>query len=69
MDGGSGTEDIAEYTGAKAGIDVDLNRIIQHGGAAEGDQLVGFEGVYGTKFNDHIVGDRRRQFPDWQRRR
>ncbi len=57
LDGGSGTEDIAEYTGSKAGIDVDLNRIVQHGGAAEGDQLVGFEGVYGTKFDDHIVGD------------
>lgn len=57
MDGGSGTEDIAEYTGSKAGIDVDLNRILQHGGAAEGDQLVGFEGVYGTKFDDRIVGD------------
>ena len=57
MDGGSGTEDIAEYTGSKAGIDVDLNRIVQHGGAAEGDQLVGFEGVYGTEFDDHIVGD------------
>ncbi|SFJ33683.1 type I secretion C-terminal target domain (VC_A0849 subclass) [Phyllobacterium sp. CL33Tsu] len=57
MDGGSGTEDIAEYTGSKAGIDVDLNRIVQHGGAAEGDQLIGFEGVYGSKYDDHIVGD------------
>jgi Ca2+-binding RTX toxin-like protein len=57
LDGASGTEDIAEYTGSKAGIDVDLNRILQHGGAAEGDQLVGFEGVYGTRFDDQIVGD------------
>src|SRR5205807_2057066 len=36
---------------------VDLTQTTQHGGDAEGDQLVSIENIIGSSWNDTIVGD------------
>lgn len=53
MGGRNGTSYIASW----AGVDIDLNRIVQQGGDAQGDILIGIQAVQGTTFVDHMVGD------------
>lgn len=54
IDGGAGI-DFVDYRGSTS-VDIDLTRTLQHGGHAEGDQLVSIEGVRGSTAADHIVG-------------
>lgn len=54
---GGGGVDIASYAGSSAAINVVLGRAVQSGGEAEGDRLTSIEGVYGSRFNDVIIGD------------
>lgn len=59
--GGAG-EDTLQYDGSAAGVTVDLNANAAGlqsatGGDATGDIIPGFENVYGTNFNDTIIGN------------
>ncbi len=54
--GGSGF-DIALYTHSAEGVYVTLNSSRVQGGEAEGDTLVGIEGLAGSAFNDTLFGD------------
>lgn len=54
IDGGD-ARDFVDYRGSGA-VNVDLNRLTQTGGDAEGDQLVNIENVRGTVFDDVITG-------------
>lgn len=65
MVGGSGI-DVLDYSDAFAGgirysstsaININLTNGTASGGDAEGDQFSGFEYVWGTNFNDIIIGD------------
>lgn len=56
IDGGGGN-DLSDYRGSDQAVDIDLTRAIQHGGFAEGDQLVAIENVFGSNYGDHIVGN------------
>ena len=52
INGGAGT-DRAEYSGAAAGVTVNLSS----GTASDGDILSGIEDIYGSAFNDALVGN------------
>jgi serralysin len=56
LDGGSGP-DTAMYTDSTAGVNVSLLSGVGHGGTAEGDHYVSIENVFGSSFNDVIIGD------------
>ncbi|MFZ4805921.1 MAG: beta strand repeat-containing protein [Hyphomicrobiaceae bacterium] len=60
LDGGEGIYDIASYTAAAASVTVDLNKqsggTKQTGGEADGDVLIGMEGVYGGAYADLLIG-------------
>ena len=45
------------YANSTAGVSVDLNVTVQHGGFAEGDQLVRIENVTGSQYGDALVGN------------
>lgn len=53
---GSGGNDTASYAHSAAAVDVELGHFVQHGGDAEGDQLISIENVTGSAFNDHLSG-------------
>ncbi|MGO4527210.1 Calx-beta domain-containing protein [Microvirga sp. 2MCAF35] len=56
LDGGAGTGDVAVYFGDA--VDVDLARTTAGiGGMAQGDRLIGIEGVIGTRNGDTLAGD------------
>lgn len=55
-DGGDGI-DTLDYGRSSAAIHGDLGAGVFTGGDAEGDQVSGFERVYGSRFDDVIVGD------------
>ena len=65
LNGGPGL-DIARYATSKAGVEVWLLRIEEEagpvaggtaiGGDAQGDELVGIEGLIGSRFDDFLVG-------------
>jgi len=58
LTGGAGTMDYVVYSHSTAGVTVDLSKTTaQSGGDAAGDTLVGFEGIYGSKFADSLTGD------------
>ena len=54
--GGSGNRDVADYSEASSAIAVDL-AVGGHLGEAEGDRFDGVEYVYGSNFDDLIIGD------------
>ncbi len=56
LDGGEGTRDVADYGGAKDGVGVDL---VTGGfaGDAKGDAYKAIEFVYGSGFDDTILGN------------
>ena len=58
LDGGSGYDRVSFFTGAIAGVTVDLNLqgVAQDTGRGL-DTLVGIENVSGTQFNDTLTGD------------
>src|SRR3954467_1019800 len=56
IDGGSGFDTVI-YSNSTAGVEVNLNTTVQHGGFAEGDQLVRIENVTGSQFNDALIGN------------
>lgn len=56
LDGGAGS-DLADYSAGALKIDVDLQRLVQIGGLAEGDRLVSIENVTGTREADVLRGD------------
>lgn len=55
IDGGDG-DDIANYFLSTTAVDVDLNRLSQIGGAAQGDVLTGIEALQGSILNDVLIG-------------
>lgn len=56
LDGGNGV-DVAVYTNSSAGISIGLDGRVGHGGEAEGDRLVNIETVYGTAYDDSLIGN------------
>ncbi|TKB23235.1 DUF2974 domain-containing protein [Desulfopila sp. IMCC35006] len=56
LDGGDGV-DIADYRDSTTAIAVDLGTGTASGGTAEGDTLLSIEKVYGTGYNDTLVGN------------
>jgi Ca2+-binding RTX toxin-like protein len=56
LDGGDGS-DIAAYSESTSGVAVDLSAGTGSGGEAEGDTLIGIEGVVGSNFDDTLTGD------------
>jgi Ca2+-binding RTX toxin-like protein len=65
FDGGSGNDylnggagyDFAAYWASPAAVYVSLPSGYGYGGDAEGDYLVGIEGLYGSSYDDILVGD------------
>ncbi|MGB7336123.1 MAG: calcium-binding protein [Salaquimonas sp.] len=57
LDGGKGDNDVADYTYADSGVMVNLLTGMGSGGEAEGDTYIGIEYVYGSQFDDTIIGD------------
>ena len=53
--GGAGY-DMASYLLSGAGVDVDLNRNTQSGGAAQGDEIIGIEALQGSTHDDILIG-------------
>lgn len=58
IDGGIGTDTIT-YQASAVGVDVDLTRLTQLGGFAEGDRFTYIESITGSSFADLIMGDER----------
>src|SRR5262249_50238184 len=54
---GRGGQDIVDYSGSTAAVNVDLRFQLQHGGWAEGDKLSSIEGVTGSRFGDTLVAN------------
>ncbi len=55
LDGGSGSDSI-KYTGSAAAVSINLGTGTGSGGDAQGDILVSIERVYGSGFDDSLVG-------------
>lgn len=55
LDGGAGF-DFADYTGSAAGVHVDLGAGTGLGGDAAGDVLSGIDGLFGSAFDDTLLG-------------
>lgn len=66
--GGVGGRDVADYSATPAGIRLNLGRgRVKADGARFAGGLLGIEWVLGTRFADHLVGDRRRNVLDgWE---
>eukprot|EP00831_Metopus_contortus_P035798 TRINITY_DN28472_c0_g2_i1.p4 TRINITY_DN28472_c0_g2~~TRINITY_DN28472_c0_g2_i1.p4 ORF type:complete len:641 (-),score=199.44 TRINITY_DN28472_c0_g2_i1:101-2023(-) len=56
LDGGSGV-DFANYNLSAAGISIDLANNVISGGDAQGDTLIGIEGIIGTNYDDTLQGN------------
>lgn len=56
MDGGIGT-DIVDYSASEAGIKVYLSTGNGYGGQAEGDSFVSIEDVFGSHYQDLLIGN------------
>lgn len=57
VDGGAGN-DWAAYEDATAGVTIDLNKTSSQSTGGSGlDRLIGIENVYGSAFNDTLIGD------------
>ena len=54
---GGGGRDVADYTTSPSGVTIDLDdHSLNSGGEATGDRLKGIENIFGSAFNDHLVG-------------
>ena len=56
LDGGNGVDTVS-YADSAAGVSIDLGKMIQAGGSAEGDRLIAIENVIGSPFADRLAGD------------
>ncbi|MGK9167557.1 hypothetical protein KXR53_14725 [Inquilinus limosus] len=56
LEGGDGI-DTAIYTDSSGGVQVHAGLGVGHGGAAEGDELSGFENLVGSNHDDALTGD------------
>ena len=56
LDGGAG-EDVAVYWGSQQAVTVNLKDGTGKGGDAEGDTLVGIEGIFGSSHDDTLTGN------------
>jgi Ca2+-binding RTX toxin-like protein len=56
LDGGAGYDNI-EYLGSSAGVIVNLTTSTGAGGDAQGDTYFSIESVYGSKFDDTLIGN------------
>ena len=56
LDGGSGI-DSAMYTDSAAGLSVSLATGVGFGGSAQGDTLVSIENLYGSNYDDMLIGN------------
>ena len=57
LDGGAGTGDLASYASSREGVSVDLQNGTARGGDAQGDTLIGFEHLTGSRHDDTLTGD------------
>ena len=57
LDGGSGNRDVADYSWSSEGVYVNLETGKADGGHAEGDELAKIEYLYGSFFDDVLIGD------------
>ncbi|KPJ67723.1 MAG: hypothetical protein AMJ43_03585, partial [Coxiella sp. DG_40] len=57
LDGGEGIDDIAVYWPSPVGVTIDLGTGTGSGGHAEGDTLVNIEGIWGSYYEDILIGD------------
>lgn len=57
LNGGSGSRDVADYSWATDGVDVNLETGVGTGNQAEGDTLTNIEYLYGSFFDDILTGD------------
>ncbi|WP_267958368.1 Hint domain-containing protein [Cereibacter sphaeroides] len=55
LSGGRGL-DIADYSGSKAGVTVNLTNGTAGGGDADGDSFEGIDGLTGSAYNDRLTG-------------
>ena len=56
MDGGGGTFDVVDYSSATSAVSVNLNDSVASDGANGTDRLVNIEAVWGSGFNDTVIG-------------
>jgi len=56
IDGGAG-EDYSRYVGSNAAVFINLEEGTATGGHAEGDVLIGIERLFGSSFDDTLIGD------------
>ena len=61
LDGGTSI-DTARYVHSTSGVTLNLDSGLGTGGYAEGDQLIGIENIFGSNFNDVLIGDLGRNF-------
>ena len=61
---GGGDDDHADYRGSNIGLTVSLATPAVNTGQAAGDSYVSIEGIVGTAFADHLIGDGNRNFLD-----
>ena len=57
IDGGESLADMARYLGSDAGVTVNLAQGTGLGGHAEGDVLIDIEHLYGSSFDDTLIGN------------
>jgi Ca2+-binding RTX toxin-like protein len=56
LDGGTGV-DWSYYNSSSAAISIRLDQAVQSGGDAEGDTLTSIERIFGSRYDDVIIGD------------
>ena len=57
LDGGAGVGDLARYDYATAAVRVDLSDASTNTGEAAGDTYFGIEGLFGSNYDDILIGD------------
>ena len=57
IDGGEGISDVVRYVGSNAGVTINLATGTAFGGHADGDTILNTEFVFGSSFDDTIIGD------------
>jgi Ca2+-binding RTX toxin-like protein len=55
LDGGNGIDTVF-YGDSTAGVGINLDTGRGVGGSAEGDRLISIENVFGSNFNDSLIG-------------
>lgn len=57
IDGSIGLGDVAAYAGSLVAVNLNLQTGVYSGGDADGDTLIGIEGLSGSDFNDTLFGN------------